>query len=139
MTFLLDTNILMALGWENHEHHRPALSWLRGVGAFATCPFVQGGFVRISSHPQLGFAAGPGDAFRCLDSIIGQDRHVFVPDDLSFDSHELGRERIQHHGQVTDHYLVGLARRHKLCLATFDEPLAKAFAADRSLVHLVRS
>jgi len=51
MTFLLDTNALIALGWENHEHHAVVTRWLRRIKAFATCPFTQGGFVRISSNP----------------------------------------------------------------------------------------
>ena len=30
MTFLLDVNVLMAVLWENHEHHQAAREWLRG-------------------------------------------------------------------------------------------------------------
>lgn len=40
--------------------------------------------------------------------------------------------------QITDHYLVALARQHGLTLATFDEPLARAFAGETGLVALVR-
>jgi predicted nucleic acid-binding protein len=40
--------------------------------------------------------------------------------------------------QITDHYLVALARHHRFTLATFDEPLAKTFAKESDLVHLVR-
>jgi predicted nucleic acid-binding protein len=40
--------------------------------------------------------------------------------------------------QVTDSYLVALARQHTLSLATFDESLARTFATEASLVHLVR-
>ena len=53
MTRLLDVNLLMALLWENHEHHTRARSWFKGVSAFATCPVVQLGFARVSSHPLL--------------------------------------------------------------------------------------
>jgi len=31
MTFLLDVNVLMALLWENHEHHQVARTWFRDV------------------------------------------------------------------------------------------------------------
>jgi predicted nucleic acid-binding protein len=54
VTRLLDVNLLMALLWENHEHHPQARSWFKGVSAFATCPVVQLGFARVSSHPLLG-------------------------------------------------------------------------------------
>jgi uncharacterized protein len=137
MTFLLDTNLLMALAWENHDHHEGALGWWLGVPAFATCPITQSGFLRVSCHPQLGYAISPADAFRSLDSILGNERHRFVPDDLSLDAHEIGRDRIKSHNQVTDHYLASLARRHRLCLATFDQPLAAAFATERGLIHLL--
>jgi predicted nucleic acid-binding protein len=40
--------------------------------------------------------------------------------------------------QITDHYLVAVARHHRLSLATFDEALAAAFAKESDLVQLVR-
>ena len=137
MTHLLDTNCLIALAWENHDDHDKAHRWLRRVKSFATCPITQGGFIRISSHPALGFANGPADAFASLDSILGDERHKFIADDLSFDASEIGREAITGHGKVTDHYLAALARRHKASLATFDEPLAKSFSGEAGLVTLI--
>lgn len=138
MTLLLDTNVLMALAWENHEHHGAVTRWLRGVRSFATCPMTQGGFVRISSNPALGYANNPAQAFRSLDSIIGDDRHTFWPDDLSFGGAEVRRELIASHTQVTDKYLAALAFCHKGSLATFDEGLAKAFADETPLVSLIK-
>ena len=138
MTFLLDTNALMALAWENHERHAAVTRWLRGVKTFATCPITQGGFVRISSNPALGYANNPAQAFRSLDSIISDERHSFWSDDISFGGAEVRRELIGSHTQVTDKYLAALAFRHKGSLATFDEGLAKAFADESSLVSLIR-
>ena len=83
MTFLLDTNALLALAWQNHEHHVVATRWLRSVKSFATCPITQGGFLRLSSNPALGFANGTDDAFVSLDSILADERHEFWADDLS--------------------------------------------------------
>jgi predicted nucleic acid-binding protein len=40
--------------------------------------------------------------------------------------------------QITDHYLIALARQHHLTLATFDGSLANAFADESDLVQLVR-
>ena len=40
--------------------------------------------------------------------------------------------------QITDHYLVALARQHQVSLATLDEPLARSFAGEPGLVTLVR-
>src|ERR1039458_9036657 len=39
--------------------------------------------------------------------------------------------------QITDRYLVALARQHGFSLATLDQPLAKGFANETGLVELV--
>jgi uncharacterized protein len=137
MTLLLDVNALLALAWEDHQHHEIVTRWLRGVKSFATCPITQGGFVRLSSNPLLGFANGTEDAFASLDTFLADARHTFWPDDLSFGESETRRDRIASHNQVTDKYLVALARKHKGGLATFDGPLAKAFADEPRLVTLI--
>jgi hypothetical protein len=83
VTFLLDVNVLMALLWENHEHHAKARSWLKQIPSFATCPVAQLGFARVSSHPLLGFGMKPEDAFSVLRRFLADPRHRFLPDDLS--------------------------------------------------------
>jgi predicted nucleic acid-binding protein len=40
--------------------------------------------------------------------------------------------------QITDHYLVALARQHRLSLASLDEPLARTFVGEAQLVQLIR-
>jgi predicted nucleic acid-binding protein len=66
VTFLLDVNLLMALLWENHEHHRLARAWLARATDFATCPVSHLGFARVSSPRALDGSAEPlttdGDA-----------------------------------------------------------------------------
>ncbi len=48
------------------------------------------------------------------------------------------RRLIRNPAQVADSYLVALAHHHHGNLATFDEPLARAFASEAGLVALVR-
>ncbi len=138
MTFLLDVNLLMALLWENHEHHQVARRWLRGVTEFATCPVSQLGFARVSSHPLLGYSMSPDQAFGVLRRFLADPRHRFVPDDLSCADRVVRTDLMMGANQVTDHYLVALAQQHRLSLATFDEPLVKAFAREPGLVALVK-
>ena len=137
MTRLLDVNLLMALLWENHEHHERARRWLRTVTEFATCPLSQLGFARISSHPMLGYGMSPEQAFGILRRLLADSRHRFVPDDLSCEDRVLLTERIPGANHVTDHYLAALARQHGMALATFDEPLSRAFPDESGLVELV--
>ena len=37
MTNLLDVNVLLALVWQDHTHHRQAATWFGQVKRFATC------------------------------------------------------------------------------------------------------
>ena len=137
MTRLLDVNLLMALLWENHEHHTQARSWFKSVSAFATCPVVQLGFARVSSHPLLGYGLTPELAFGVLRQFIADPRHEFIPDDLSCTDRVVRTELMTGANQITDRYLVALARQHGLSLATLDQPLAKSFADETGLVELL--
>ena len=138
MTFLLDVNVLMAVLWENHEHHQVARAWLRRTTDFATCPVTQLGFARVSSHPALGYSMSPDQAFGVLRAFLADARHHFVPDDLSCEDRALHTDLIVSANQVTDHYLVALAQHHRFTLATLDEPLVNAFSKETDLVQLVR-
>jgi len=137
VTFLLDVNLVMALRWENHEHHQRAHRWFSAATAFATCPVVQLGFVRVSSHPLLGYAFSAEQAFSVLRHFLGDARHRFVPDDVSCTDRVFLTERISSPNHVTDHYLVTLARQHGLVLATFDGALSRAFPDEPELVKLI--
>lgn len=137
MTYLLDVNVLMALLWENHEHHARTRAWFGSITSFATCPVSQLGFARVSSHPLLGYGLTPEDAFGVLRRLLADPRHRFIPDDLSCGDRVVRTELMTGPNQVTDRYLVALARQHDCVLATLDEPLAKGFAADSKLVLLV--
>jgi hypothetical protein len=50
---LLDTNVLLALAWPNHQHHGPAHTWFaqHAKKGRATCAFTQLGFIRLLSTP----------------------------------------------------------------------------------------
>jgi toxin-antitoxin system PIN domain toxin len=128
----------MALLWENHEHHRIARAWLARATDFATCPVSQLGFARVSSHPLLGYSMTPDQAFGVLRRFLADSRHRFVPDDLSCADRIVRTDLMGGANQVTDHYLVALARHHRLSLGTFDEALTSAFSNEPDLVHLVR-
>jgi toxin-antitoxin system PIN domain toxin len=101
VTFLLDVNLLMALLWENHEHHRTARAWLRRVTDFTTCPVSQLGFARVSSHPLLGYSMSPDQAFGVLRRFLSDSRHHFVPDDLSCE------DRVVRTGRISSRVRVG--------------------------------
>ena len=138
MTCLLDVNLLMALLWENHEHHSKVRPWFKDDSAFATCPVSQLGFARVSSHPLLSYGMTPDDAFGVLRRLLADPRPRFIPDDLSGADRVVRTDLMSGPNQITDRYLIALARQHGCSLATLDEPLARSFATEPTLVRLVR-
>jgi toxin-antitoxin system PIN domain toxin len=121
---LLDLNVLIALAWPNHVHHRAAHAWFsrNARRGWATCPATQAGFVRLSSNPAVVRAAvPPREAVELLARLTALPHHRFWDDDVRIP--ELC-ERLQPlltgHRQVGDLHLLGIALRHKGVLATLD-------------------
>lgn len=128
MTCLLDVNVLIALAWPSHVHHRAAQLWFgrNRRSGWATCPVTQIGFVRISSNPKfIDGAVTPGAARRLLRQATRAEDHQFWPDDLDFLGDDvLPASHLLGHRQVTDAYLLGLAINHGGKLATMDNGIA---------------
>jgi toxin-antitoxin system PIN domain toxin len=124
MVALLDVNLLVALAWPNHVHHRLAAGWFERnyVRGWATCPATQAGFTRVSSnHRVLPDARSPQEAMRLLAEITKLPHHVFWSDDVRFcESRYVARAKLVGYTQVTDAHLLAIALRHKGCLATLD-------------------
>ena len=128
MTALLDVNVLVALAWPNHVHHRNARSWFEqhGSSGWATCSITENGFVRVSSNPKIvDEARTPAEAVLLLQRLVQVGAHRFWDDDVSIaraDEREI--ERIRGYRQVLDAHLIRLAVRHGGRLATFDRKIA---------------
>ena len=118
---LLDGNVLVALSDEAHVHHEAAEDWFATHrGPFATCPITQGTLLRVL----LMTGAGPSlhAASEVLRRLLENPGHQFWPDTLDYLQVDL--KGVIGHRQVTDAYLVALARKHAGRLATFDQGLA---------------
>ena len=133
---LLDVNVLVALGWPNHKHHASAHRWFSSsaAGGWATCPFTQCAFVRISSNPKaVGDALTPAQAVAAIARMTTHEQHVFWADDLPVASAYFPAAALQGHQQITDAYLLALCASRGGCLATFDTAIG-AITADPNLV-----
>ena len=137
MTTLLDVNVLVALAWPNHVHHRLARSWFEKNHAdgWATCSTTQNAFVRISSNPKVvDEARTPAEAVLLLQRLLRLDGHRFWPDDVSIaQSKSIDLERIRGYRQVMDAHLIALVVRHGGRLATFDRRLATLLPREADL------
>ncbi len=125
MTFLLDVNVLVALAWPTHVHHAAADAWFAAEGraAWATTPITENGFVRVSSNPRaVDGAVSPATAVALVGEMRRQAGHAFWPADVSLsDLDPADVAAVVGHRQVTDAYLLALARRRDGVLVTFDD------------------
>lgn len=134
MIQLLDLNLLIALAWPSHVHHPQAHVWFadRVPSGWATCPFTQCGFVRLSSNPRIiSDAVPPQQALALLEEIVAHPHHVFWPDAVPLVGTEfISTQLLVGHRQVTDAYLLGLAIHHGGKLATLDQGIAHLLPSD---------
>ena len=95
-------------------------------GPWATCALTQLGFIRVSSTPAVvGFIQRPSDAAAVLRRIVSDKQHLYLnslPPPVSSEGLDLF-ERITGAKQVSDAYLLTLARQHKAVFLTFDTKL----------------
>ena len=140
---LLDVNMLIALSWPSHIHHRAAHAWFSKNAAhgWATCPLTQCAFVRISSNPKIiPEAVTPNEALDLLRQIVSQEHHTFWPDDVAVLDECIPNKFLVGHRQVTDAYLLGLAIHHGGRLVTLDKgvlALARPGSSDARALELV--
>lgn len=136
---LLDTNVLLALAWPNHQHHAQAHAWfnLEAKNGWATCAFTQLGFVRLSSNPAYTpTAVTPQEAAALLQQWTQLKTHRFwnspPADDPALYTCAIG------HQQVYDAWLVEVTRRNSGRLVTLDIRLP-AHARQDGCVEVIQS
>jgi predicted nucleic acid-binding protein len=127
VTYLLDVNALLALGYVDHVHHGRVISWLASLrtdDALATCSITELGFVRVA--PQARLCPDVATARDLLSQIRASLRPPFLrlADDLGADSLPGWADAP---GFVTDGHLTALAARRNSTLATLDESIPDAF------------
>jgi len=124
MRYLLDVNVLIALIDPTHVQHDRAHDWFaaKGKKAWATCPLTENGVLRIVGHPRYPNSPGtPAAVAELMSILLALGGHEFWPDDISLlDNQRIDSARLLDSGQVTDSYLLALARAHRGQLATFD-------------------
>lgn len=142
-SFLLDINVLIALIDPSHVQHDRVHEWfsVRGAKAWATCPLTENGVLRIVGHSRYPNSPGtPAAVVELLMSLRALPGHAFWPDDISLlDKGHLDKGHLLESAQVTDSYLLALAREHGGHLATLDQRLITEAVVDgRRHLHLIR-
>lgn len=127
--FLLDANVLIALGDAHHPHGDAALHFFEVQAVpsgWATCPLTENAFLRILGAPGYPGSLGSTEAAReLLRKLTAAPGHQFWPDDHSLlDARRL--PRLPAAKNLTDVYLLALAVSRHARLATFDRAIDPA-------------
>jgi uncharacterized protein len=123
---LLDVDVLIALIDPAHEFHGAAHDWFKRNrrNGWATCPITENGCIRVMGKPGYPFPGLTVERVRgILVELVQVEGHRFWPE--SFSLLETNRVNLTDAGsrQITDLYLVGLARAFGGRLVTFDRTI----------------
>ena len=140
---LLDVNVLVALFFPDHVHHDLAHDWFadhRSQG-WATCPITENGLVRIAcQQPSDEALVRPVDVLGNLERFCKDKHHRPWTDVVSLtDASLFAPQFIRGHRQLTDVYLLGLAKKMGGRLATFDRtiPVKAVRGGTTDLLHVI--
>lgn len=119
--YLLDVNVVVALLDEAHVHHRVVEKWFDTPGLqFALCAFTEAGVLRFFTRPKTGDMSME-EVTAMLERLKQEPGYHYQP--IPADWQTLIKpffKRLHGHNQVTDAFLLGLAVKAGLVLATFD-------------------
>ena len=125
---LLDANALIAAFFPQHIDNARSRPFVERLEHFYTTPSTQGALLRYLTRPWKNEKREPqpplmqpATAMILLEEIERCPTHVFLPDNVSFAS--VAMTSLSGHKQWTDAYLIALARRHKLKLATLERKM----------------
>lgn len=139
---LLDANALIAAFDSSHADHDRAAAFLDRIKYFYTCPQTQGAFLRFFTRPWTdldGQRREPrmttGEAMGRLKAILELPMHKFLADDLSFA--QVSLRSLSGFKQWNDAYLIALASRHQVRLATLERKLENMDDLKSPVLHLI--
>lgn len=129
-----DVNVLLALSWDQHVHHRAARRHFARIAAdWATCAITESGLLRLLLTPAVvGRPVSGSEALGFLDRIRRLPGWNWIDDNASLATAVIDTRVLVGRRQVTDLHLADLAARHGRVLCTFDAAIATTLTpADR--------
>jgi predicted nucleic acid-binding protein len=136
--YLLDVNVLVALLDEDHVHHKDVLKWFDMPGIqWAICAFAEAGLLRHMARQKLDLMS-LDIVSDMLDRLTQHPGYHYQP--ITADWQSLSApiaKRLHGHNQVTDAFLLGLAIREEMVLATLDKGILHMAGDHRDHVLLL--
>lgn len=131
MIWLLDGNVMIALVLKTHQDHVLARTWFENLSErFITCSVTQGTLLRL--HMMLAKDKSAEAAWNALRGIEKHPLHDYIDEDLPY--REVPHGQLHGHRQVTDAWIVELARRIGGKVATLDTGMVAAYPNDAMLI-----
>lgn len=127
MTYLLDVNALVALGFLQHEFHRRVAAWVESTQPLllATCSITELGFVRVLAQaPAYGLTVADARTLLLRLKQAKTPRFSFITDDNDVSGLPPWVKTAR---QVTDGHLAQLAIASGAILATLDAKIPEGF------------
>jgi predicted nucleic acid-binding protein len=127
MTYLLDVNALVALGFAQHEFHNRVAHWIKSqrFPPLATCSITELGFIRVLVQaPAYGLTVSQARTLLIRIKRANAPQFIFIPDDHDI-SHLPTWVKIAR--QTTDGHLAMLASANHATLATLDTKIPGAY------------
>jgi predicted nucleic acid-binding protein len=126
MTFLLDVNAMVALGFAHHEFHERVARWVKAhkFPALATCSITELGFVRVLSQASV-YGLSVAEA---RDVLLRLKKSTIISFVFVADNHDIAHlpPWAKTAKQTTGGHLVQLARAYGAVLATLDQKIPGA-------------
>lgn len=127
MTYLLDVNALVALGFAHHEFHRRVAQWVHAqkFPPLATCAITELGFVRVLAQaPDYAFTVA-----QARTALLRLKRTPVLPVTFIADDRDISHlpAWAKAPKQTTDGHLIELASAHGAVLATLDQRIPGAY------------
>jgi predicted nucleic acid-binding protein len=126
MTYLLDVNALVALGFINHEFHVRVARWVQSSSPqLGSCPITELGFVRVLAQaPAYGFTVAQARTLLLRLKEVRTSPLTFIADAQDV-SHLPTWVKMPK--QITDGHLAKLASTNGAILATLDENIPGSY------------
>lgn len=126
MPALCDTNLLLALCYDRHAHHRAALTWLDAQGrrSAVLCRSTQLSLLHLLCHATVMAkdVCTLSQAWSVYDRILADERFMFRPEPANLEPilRRLTQRNLPAPKLWQDAYLASFALASGLHLATFD-------------------
>jgi len=136
---MLDVNVLLALGWAEHEHHGLVIARLHSEQKWAISAVMQLGLIRLSATPGIFHQClKPSQAALVLQGLVVDPLHEFLTDRSQPSAIDWGK--VLGNKQTNDRCLSAFASsRSPSALADFESAFGQGVSGISGRVVAIKS